>query len=490
MSDVTRHSTIRGLAWSFFERAGQQCLQLVFSIVLARILSPAEFGVIAMLYIFMSLAQALLDSGFGSALVRAQNTTRLDESSVFYFNIVIGCAAAGVLWLTAPAIAAFYAVPILVPLTRWLSLNMAINAFGVVQTAILTRRIDFKSQMKASLTSTLISGALGVALAYKGYGVWSLVAQSLSSNLIRTVLLWFLSAWRPLLAFSLKSLTGMFGFGSMILVTSMLNTVFYNIYLLIIGKLFTATELGYYSRAQSFQQVPVQQVLSVTIARVLFPVFSAMQEDKARLKRSLQRALTMTALINFPFMAALAAMAEPFIRVLITDKWLPAVPYLQLLCAVGALFPLQQINLNALKAQGRSDLYFRVEVATKLFIIAAILITYRWGIEALIIGQIATSCIAYYFYSYYSGKFLGYPFLEQVRDVAPTLLISIAVGGIIYLISLAGIPNLLVLLLAQTAAGLGLYFTLCGLFKLPAFIELMDITAPKVRKVFARKGNN
>jgi len=473
--DISRSATIRGLLWSFFERAGGQGIQLLFSIVLARILSPAEFGLIAMLYIFMSLAQALLESGFDAALVRKPDATRLDESSVFYFNIGIGAIAAGLLCLAAPAVASFYGVPLLTPMTRWLSLNMIFNAFGVAQTAILTRKIDFKSQMKASLTATSLSGTIGVAMAYEGYGVWSLVAQSLASNLFRTILLWVLSPWRPLFRFSLASLKEMFPFGSMILVTSLINTLFINIYLVIIGKLYSATDLGYYSRSQGFQQVPVQQVLSITITRVVFPVFSAMQEDKVRLKRSLQRALTMTALINFPLMAGLAAAAEPFIRFAITDKWLPAVPYLQLLCAVGALYPLQQINLNALKAQGRSDLYFRVEMLTKAFIIAAILITYRLGVQALIIGNIAASIISYYFNSYYSGKLLDYPFGEQVRDFTPTLLIAAATGAAMFGVNLIGIESVAGRLALQATAGLLLYPALCAIFRVPAFREIREL---------------
>lgn len=466
---------MHGLMWSFLERIGQQGVQLVISIILARLLLPAEFGLIAMLMLFISLAHALLDSGFGSALIRKQDASRLDESSVFYFNIVLGLAIAGLFALSAPWIAAFYKIPQLIPVIHWMSLNLIINSFGIVQTALMTKCVDFKTQMKASIIASALSGVLGVFLAYEGFGVWSLVVQSISSNTFRTILLWTLSSWRPLWGFSLKAMAEMFPYGSRLLFTSLINTVFNNIYYLIIGRLFTATDLGYYSRAQSTQQLPVQHILTSTVTRVIFPVFASLQDDLARLKKALRKSLTSMALVTFPIMIGLAIVAKPMVLVLLTEKWLPTVPYLQLLCVVGLLFPLQQVGLSNLIALGRSDLSFKIEVQTKIFILVAIAITYRWGIKPMIYGQIVTACIAYAITSIHLRLLLGYRLWEQVKDLFPSLFVSILMGVVIYLIGIIGIQSQIILLASQVTIGIVVFGALCYLFKLPSFEELLSI---------------
>jgi len=475
MPEISRSKTLHGLAWSLFERIGQQGIQFFISIILARLLMPSEFGLIAMLVLFVSLATALLDSGFGSALIQRQNATRVDESSIFYFNIVVGLVVAGLLSLAAPWIAAFYNMPILVPITRWTSLNLIINSFGMVQMALLTKRVDFKTQMKASLLATACAGGIGIVMAYKGFGVWSLVVQSLAVNTLRTGLLWILYSWRPLLAFSIKSLRNMFPFGSMILLTSMLNTVFINIYLVVIGKIFTPADLGFYSRAQNIQQLPVQQIISTTVGRVIYPVFSALQEDKARLKRGLSKALSTTALINFPLMVGLAIIARPMVLTLLTDKWLACVPYLQLLCVVGLLYPLQIINLNMVKSQGRSDLYFKIEALNKALVVVAIAVTYRWGITAMIYGQMVTAIIAFFLVSHYSGRLLEYSIKEQLQNLWPSLALAGVMGGLIYTLNYIPITNQALLLSLQVISGIVIYAVLCHFFGIASFKEIVEI---------------
>ena len=479
MSDGLKSKTIHGLFWSFFERIGQQGIQFVISIILARLLLPEEFGLIAMLTIFMAVAQAFLDSGFGSALIQKQDADQVDESSIFYFNIFVGLAAAGLLCLAAPWIAAFYKTPILVPLTRVLSLNLIINAFGLVQTSLMTKRVDFKTQMKISMIATSLSGSIGTIMAYKGFGVWSLVAFSLSGNFFRTVFLWVFNRWRPAWMFSFASLQSMFGFGSKLLFSGLINTVFQNLYLMVIGKIFSAADLGFYSRANGIQQLPVRNVSS-TVSRVTYPVFSSIQDDKPRLKNGLRKAMTSMAMVNFPLMIGLIVVAEPLVQVLLTDKWLPCVPYLRLLCVVGMLYPLQVINLNVLIAQGRSDLLLRLEVLKKILIAAAIFITYRWGIIALIYGQIATILIAYYLNSYYSGKMLDYPITEQIRDILPSLGLACAMGGGIYMLCYIPIPSQTVLLFLQIISGIAIYILLCHIFRLSSFKEIIELVKPRL----------
>ena len=486
MSDGLKSKTLHALFWSFFERIGQQGIQFIIGIILARLLLPEQFGLIAMLTIFMAIAQSFINSGFGQALIQKQDATHIDECSIFYFNILVGFLAAGLLCLTAPWIADFYNQPLLVPLTYALSLNMIINAFGLVQTTLLTKCIDFKTQLKVSVIATVISGTIGVTMAFNGFGVWSLVAQSLGSNLFRTILLWFFNTWRPSLAFSFVSLRGMFAFGSRLLASGLLDTVFRNIYLVVIGKLFPLADLGFYSHALRFQQLPVTSISGI-VSRVTFPVFSSVQDDKPRLKRGVRKALTMLVMINFPMMVGLAIVAKPLVLVLLTEKWAPCIPYLQLLCVVGMLYPLQVINLNVLTAQGRSDLFFRIEVLKKILVVIAIAVTYRWGIIAMIYGQIVTSCLGYFLNSYYTGKMLDYPITEQIQDLIPSLALASIMGGGIYVLKYAPIVNQLALLSAQVITGIVIYTGICYIFRISSFIEVVAIAKTKLLSFLCAK---
>ena len=480
MSDGLRTKTLHGIFWSFCERFGEQGIQLVVSVILARLLLPEQFGLIAMLAIFMAVAQSFIDSGFGSALIQKKNATHIDECSIFYFNILVGCLAAGLLCLAAPWIADFYNQPILTPLTRVLSLNLIINSFGLVQTALLTRHIDFKTQLKVSVIATLLSGTIGVTMAFNGFGVWSLVAQSLSINLFRTILLWIFHRWRPALRFSFTSLRAMFSFGSKLLLSGLLDRFFQNIYLLVIGKIFTPAALGFYSRAKRLQELPVENIQS-SISRVTFPVFSSIQEDKPRLKQGVRKALMALAMVNFPMMIGLAVIAKPLVLVLLTAKWLPCVPYLQLFCILGALYPLHAMNLNVLKAQGRSDLFLRLEVLKKILIIISIAVTYRWGIQAMIYGQIAVSILGYYLNSYYSGRLINYPITEQIFDLAPYLGISMVMGIGVYSIQSFRFHNNYTLLISQVLAGMFIYAVISWVFRMPAFVEVINISRGKLK---------
>jgi teichuronic acid exporter len=481
MPDGLKNKTLHALFWSFFESIGQQGIQFIIGIILARLLLPEEFGLIAMLWIFMAIAQSFIDSGFGQALIQKQNATHIDECSIFYFNILVGFIAAGMLCLCAPWIANFYNQSMLIPLTYALSLNMIINAFGLVQTTLLTKQIDFKTQLKVSIMATVISGTIGVTMAFNGFGVWSLVAQSIGSNLFRTILLWFFNTWRPSLVFSFDSLRGMFTFGSRLLASGLLDTIFRNIYIVVIGKLFAPAELGFYTRAKNLQQMPVDNISNV-ISRVTFPVFSSVQDDKQRLKRGVRKALNMLVMINFPMMVGLAIVAKPLVLLLLTEKWAPCIPYLQLLCVVGMLYPLHVINLNVLLAQGRSDFFFRLEILKKILIVIAIAFTYRWGIIVMIYGQIATSIFAYVLNSYYTGKMLNYPITEQIQDLIPVLSFAVIMGAGVYALNFVHIGNTLLLLLVQITIGILFYYVLCYIFRISSFIEVIEMIKSKLFK--------
>lgn len=486
MTDTLKNRTIRALFWSSLERFSRQGMQFVVSIILARLLLPEEFGLIAMLAIFMAVAQSFIDSGFGQALIQKQNATHIDECSIFYFNIVLGFVAAGLLCLAAPWIAAFYNQPPLVPVTYALSLSLIINAFGLVQTALLTKHIDFKTQLRVSVIAAIISGAIGVTMALNGFGIWSLVAQSLGSSFFRTLLLWFLTTWRPSLVFSYASLRGMLAFGSRLLAAGLLDTISRNIYLVIIGKLFSPMALGFYSRAKGLQQLPAESVSGI-VSRVTFPVFSLLQNDKPRLRSGVRKALTLLVMIGFPMTIGLAIVARPLVLVLLTEKWLPCVPYLQLLCVGGMLYPLHVINLNVLIAQGRSDLFFRLELLKKIASVIAIAATYRWGIIAMIYGQIATSCLCYILNAYYTGKMLGYSIDKQIKDLMPALALACMMGLGVYALKYAYIGNQLALLSAQIMTGIVLYAGLCYIFRLSSFLEILGMIKSRLAK---RRGVN
>jgi O-antigen/teichoic acid export membrane protein len=352
-----------------------------------------------------------------------------------------------------------------------MSLIIVIDSFGLIQNTLLIKRINFKTQTKISLIASALSGVIGISMAAFGFGVWSLVVQQISSSLFRTVLLWLLNTWRPALVFSFSSLKEMFGFGSRMLVSGLLNKFFNNIYLLVIGRLFSATHLGFYSRAQTLEELP-SQTLSSVVGRVTFPVFSSIQDEPARLKRGLKKALTALSLINFPMMVGLAVVARPLVLVLLTEKWAPCIPYLKLLCIIGLLFPLHLINLNALQAMGRSDLFLRLEIIKKALVVINITVTWRWGIEAMICGQIVLSMFSYYLNSYYNGVLIGYRAREQLFDLSSYLITAILMGSVVYAVGCLPLPNIWYLLLVQISTGFIVYVGLCRLFRLPAFLEL------------------
>ncbi len=485
MSDNLRHKTITALSWSFLESVGVQGVRFIIGIVLARLLIPEQFGLVGMLMIFMAVAQTFLDSGFGAALIQKKEATQKDICSIFYFNILIGLVVAGLLCLAAPWIASFYRQPVLTPLTRVMSLVIIINSFGLIQSTILSKEIDFKTQTKVGLISNVLSGVIGVTLAASGFGVWSLVVQQISSAFFRTVSLWFWNVWRPALVFSLVSLRGMFSFGSRLLVSGLLEQIFRNIYLLVIGKLFLPADLGFFTRAKSLQEVP-SQTLPEIVYRVTFPVFATIQDDPARLKRGMKKVLTILALVNFPMMIGLAVIARPLVVALLTERWADSIPYLQLLSFLGLLYPVHLINLTLLQALGRSDLFLRLEIIKKVLIVINVAVTWRWGISAMILGMIVNSVISYYLNSYYSGVLIDYSIREQLLDLSPYFMIAVLMGMGVYVAGLLPFPNHWSMLLVQITVGVIIYASLCRLFRLTAFMEIWQTGWGKI--LFLRAG--
>ena len=471
MADSLKSKTIQGLSWSFVELAGMQVVQFVTGIILARLLFPEQFGLIGMITVFIAVAKTFLDSGFGDALIQKRDATITDTCSIFYFNIAVGLVAAGLVCLIAPWISAFYNQPVLIPLTRVLSLIIVIESLGLIQTTVLIKRIDFKTQMKIGLTAIVLSGIIGIVLAAVGFGVWSLVAQQVSRSLIRTGCLWIFNSWRPTLIFSFNALRRMFGYGSRLLLSSLLNRVFDNLYYLIIGKLFSARDLGLYTRGKTMQDLP-SVTFSEMVTRVTFPILASIQDDKARIKKSLEKVSANMALVNFPMMIGLALISRPLVLVLLTEKWAGAIPYMELLCVASLLTPFLWINMNIMLSMGRSGLYLKIGVINKILVVVSIAITWRYGIIAMIIGGIVVTFITHFIYTYYIRLLLAYPIWKQYKNISPYLIMAVLMGVIVYSVGLYPFKRQWILLIVQIPTGICMYVLLCRVFRLSSFMEI------------------
>lgn len=459
-----KSQAINACVWRLLQSLCIQGANFVIQVVLARLLLPRDFGLIAMIWVFIAITETFINSGYGYALIQRRKATYTDECSIFYFNIGVSLVGCALIWLLAPWIAQFYRQPLLVSLTRIASLVLVIGAFGHIHLCLLAKNIDFKTQCRIGITATCFSGVLGVALAVLGFGAWSLVAQHLSRASVRVALAWYYSKWRPAWLFSFESLRSMFAFGSNILFSSLLQSVYQNVYVAVIGRLFSPMELGFYSRADRLQQLPSQTITHVVTA-VAFPVFSRIQEDTIRLKNALRACLSMLAFAVFPAMVALAVMAESLVVVLLTEKWLPCVPYLQLLCIVGAMYPFYVLHAKVLLAVGRGRLYLAIQLVQKMIIILSIVVTYRWGIMGLISGQIVGWMISVALFAYASGRSVEFSLMQQVVAILPAAILSGMTATAILGIELIQFQNPMQLVAVQIACGMTVFGLFCWLFK-------------------------
>ena len=481
-----RLKTISGFKWSFIDNFANTGIQFIVGLVLARLLSPNEFGLIGMLTFFIAISQAFVDSGFGQALIRKQNCTETDYSTVFFFNLFVGILFYFVLFFIAGPVSHFYKEPQLFLLLRVLGLVLIINAVTIVQRTILIKDINFKLQTQISLISTITSGLIAIVLAYNGYGVWCLVWKTILQNAINSFLLWVWNRYRPVFTFSIDSFREMFGFSYKLLLSGLIDGGYRNIYLLIIGKFFSATELGFYTRADMFNNLPSSNITAV-IQRVSYPVLSSLQDNPDRLKFGYKKLIKNTMFISFVLMLGMASVAKPMIVMLIGNKWLPSVPYLQLLCFVGMLYPLHALNLNILTVRGRSDLFLKLEVIKKILGIPTIIIGIFFGIKAMIIGMIVYSMIAYFINSYWTNKLIAYPVREQLLDIAPSFIIAMTMGAIMFIIgSLITIKPVIVFFLQFITGGLFVIF-LGEIVKLEPYLEIKQIIIANIRLPFFTK---
>ncbi|PKG93137.1 lipopolysaccharide biosynthesis protein [Paraglaciecola sp. MB-3u-78] len=420
--------TTTGILWNFGQQLATRGVGVLITLLLARFLVPEDFGLVAMMAVFLALGSSLMESGFREALIRLENVTQQDYDTAFYANLLLGLFSYGVLFLSAPAIAYFYEEPKLIELIRVASLTIIIMSFQVVQVASLSRKLNFKAQLKASLPASMISGTTSVYLAYIDYGVWAIVSQTLLNAFIQTALLWKVESWRPTLEFSWSSVKAMYNFGYKLFFSGVLDIVFQNLYVIVIAKVFSTYVAGLYFFANTMKELIVQQLVR-SIQAVTYPALASVQHDNVRLKQGYKKIVILMTMILFSGVLFTAALAEPVFQILLPDKWSPAIPFFQLLCIASLMMPLHSISLNILKVKGRSDLFLYLEVIKKTINGLVLLATFRYGVYEILTGQIITSFINFIPNSYFSSKLLGYGIKEQIRDFLPILVITAVVAS-------------------------------------------------------------
>ncbi len=477
--DSTTKRTVKGMVWSVIDRFAGQGVQFLMSIIIARLVLPSDYGLIAMLTIFLAIAQTFVDSGFGSALVQKKDRTETDFSTAFYFNIVVSTFAYLILFLTAPFIADFYNQDKLVAVTRIAGLSLIINSFGVVQLARLTITLDFKKTAVATLTAVTISGVLGIFMAYYGYGVWSLVAQTLSNNIINVLMLWVIAKWHPKLVFSAKSFKSLFGFGSKLLLSSLLHTLYVNLYSLIIGKFFSAKDLGYYNRANALAMFPSTN-LSNVIMRVIYPVQCRIQDDDTQLIDNFRKYLRLSCYVIFPIMIGFCVLAEPIVLILMKEKWLPAVPYLQIMCIAYMWDSIMKLNGSLLNVKGRSDLFFRAEIIKKITAFLILAATIPFGITVMCIGLVLYAFADIRIITIYVRKVLEVRLLPQLKDISGILLLSLSMGAVTYFFSILTVNPYFKVLFGMVAAVI-YFFMISWLFHFREFGFIVSLIRGRMK---------
>ena len=483
-----KQKTIVGLSWSFLDNFVAQGISFVVGIVLARLLSPSEFGILGIITFFIAISISLVDSGFGSALIRKKDCTPTDCSTVFYFNIVVSLFLYGLLFFLSPFAESFFNEPGLTEILRVAGVILLINAAGAIQHTLMVKNIDFKTKTKISVTSDTLAGAIAIIMAYNGFGVWSLVWRSVLGHSFSTVMLWVLNDWRPMRVFSVKSFRELFGFGYKLALSGLIDTSYRNIYYPIIQKVFSSATLGFYTMAEKYANL-FSATLTSNIQRVSFPVLSTVQDNTQKLRWGYYKILRSTMMITFALMLGLAAVAKPLIVILIGENWLPCVPYLQLMCLSAMLYPLQAMNLNIITISGRSDLILKLEIVKKTINIPLIFVGIYLGVEALLIGAFIISIIAYFLNSYYSAKIMDYSSKNQLLDILPLLAVSLVVSLLVWSITFFEWNHWLTIIL-QVSVGALLTIGFYEVTKQENYLEMKEIILRAVLKRLKKQENN
>ena len=473
MAESLKKKTVKGLGWSALDNAARYGMQFVIGIILARLLSPDDYGLLGLVGIFTVVCTALVNGGFTTALIRKKDATEDDFNTAFICNLTMSLLLYTVTFFCAPLIADFFNRNELIPLVRVSSLGLIIGAFGLVQQTRLTKRIDFKTQTKITLIASAVSGVVGISMALMDFGVWALVAQQLTSHILRTIQLYIYNRWLPQLRFSTESFHNLFGFGWKMMVSALLDTVWKELYQVVVGKFYNPATLGQYTRGQHYAKL-FSQNLTTVVQRVTYPVLSSIQDDKERMVSAYRRIIRTSMFITAVALFFLGAVSEPLIYCMIGPKWHEASTYLPLICISSSLYPLHAINLNMLQVQGRSDLFLGLEVIKKIIGLAPLFIGAFIGIMPMLWTNIVTGIVAYFLNSYYSGRLLGYSSWMQLRDIAPSYALAISLGLSVWFLKYLPLSYWIVLPI-QICVGILVFFTVCKVFKLNEYKEIIDI---------------
>lgn len=477
---ITKEKVLSGVLWRYAERMGVQIVGFVISLFLARLLSPEMYGVVAQVNIFVVILNVFVSSGLGTALIQKKDSDNVDFSTIFYFQIVFSVFLYVILFFCAPLIASFFNNQELVAVVRVLGLAVVLFGINNVQRAYVSKTLQYKRYFFSTLVGTVVSGIVGVILAFMGFGVWAIVIQTLTNAVLDILVLWFTVKWRPILKFSFSSLKRMVSFGWKLLISDLINNLYSNLYTIIIGKSFSAEDLGYYNKAYQFPNIIVSN-LTGPIQGALLPAISAHQDDKERSRSMLRRAVKTTTYILFPMMMGMAAVAEPMVNLLVGEKWLPCVPMLQISCITLAFWPVQLANQQAINALGRSDIFLKLEIIKKAIGIAIIIFSIQYGLYAMLFGKAISSIIDSIINAVPNKKLLGYGYSSQIKDMLPSVLLSFVMGAGVYAITLFNL-NMYVTLVIQILVGAVVYIVLSKLFRVEAFQYLWNMVREKRKK--------
>ena len=475
-----KNKTVKGAVWSAVDAFSGQGIGFVVGIILANILSPSEYGQLAIIMIFVCVFNCIIDSGFSSALIRKKEATETDYNTAFIANLGLSIIMFTVMILSAPYIAEFFKQPTIVPLVRAMASILIINALMIVQKVRLVRRIDFKTQTRVSIISSLSSGVVGIAMAYTGFGVWSLVAQQIVKQTLNTTLLWVHNRWVPKLIFSKNSFREMLNYGWKLLVSGLIDTTWKQVYQVVIGRCYSPASLGQFERANQFANI-FSSNFTIIINRVSFPVLSSIQDDDEKLRMGYRKVMKSTMFVSFVCMLGLAAIAKPMILVLIGEEWLRSVEFLQIICFTGMLHPIHALNLNILQVKGRSDLFLKLEIIKKLIEIIPVLLGIFYSIYWMLIAGVVTGGIAFFINSYYSGMNINYSSWEQIKDILPSFLIASTMAVVVYGMSYIPLAPIYVLAM-QLIVGALLVIVLSEITRNEAYLEYKNIVLSFIKK--------
>jgi len=487
MNNDTKKTVVSALFWKLLESLGVQGIQLIIQLVLARLLMPKDFGTIALLTIFINLSNILLQRGFTSALIQYKDVDEIDFSTVFFISVAGSCLLYLLLFFSAPYIADFYNTMELSIVLRVLAISLPFGAVNSVQIAFVSRNMQFKKLFFSSMGAIVCSGTVGIVMALGDFGVWALVCQQIAYVILNCFFMAKVVKWRPKMLFSTKKAAGLFSFGWKMLLTSLIDTIYVDIYAIVIGKLFSTQMLGYFNRGKQFPGVIVTS-LNGSIQAVMFPAFSRVQDDKLKLKNMMRRSIVTSSFIVFPIMAGLAAAANPMVRLILTEKWLYSVPFIQIYCAYFALYPIHTANLQAISAIGRSDINLKLEIIKKSLGIIILLITIPHGIFSIAVGGVVTSLISLVINSYPNIKLLGYPIHEQIVDILPSFVLALAMGVVVYSIMLFQLPVGMTLIL-QVLVGAVFYFGVARLLKFECLSYVLKMSGYTYRNPLKKRGD-